>query len=140
MSQALIRAAFEQKVANWAAAQSPAIPVVYEGVNTPIPSGRYAACYLLPLPTESDFMERTDRQFSGVFQVNLFVSTQTANSAGMAEAEALVASLDAAIGMRITNGAVTVHLTRPMSAGQAIPDADRYMVPIDCAYVAAVAP
>jgi len=141
MSQSLIRAAFEQKLATWAAAQSPAIPVVYQGVKTPIPTGRYAACYLLPLPTASEFLERADRQYSGVFQVNLFISTSTTAAAGMAEGEALAASLDTAFGMRLTNGSLVINLTRPMSIdGPAVPDADRDVLSVSCAYFAATAP
>lgn len=136
MSNALIRAAFETKLDAWAAAQSPAIPVAYENVGFTLPAGRYAACFLLPLPTQADTMAQTDRQYSGVWQVNLF----TAQGAGPGEAEALVASLDAYFGMRLTSGGLVVNLTRPLSADPAQADADRYMVPVSCAYLAGTAP
>ncbi|RZL39228.1 MAG: hypothetical protein EOP35_04115 [Rubrivivax sp.] len=137
MSQALIRAAFEQKLATWAAAQTPAVLVAWENVAFTAPAGRYVRAFLLPLPTETDFLSGTDRQFAGVFQLHLLI----AQGAGPGEAEALITSLDTAFGLRLTNGSLVVTLTRPLSAdGAGEPDADRYLVPVSCAYRAATAP
>lgn len=137
MSQALVRAAFEQKLSAWAAAQNPAIQVAWENVAMTPPAGRYMRAFLLWLPTQVEFVAGTDRQFAGVFQLHIL----TAQGVGAGEAESLVAALDAEFGLRFTSGALVFNLTRPISAdGPAQPDADRLLVTASCAFRVATAP
>jgi hypothetical protein len=137
MTQALIRAGFEQKLSTWAAAQNPVMQVAWENAAFTPPAGRYVRAFLLWLPAESDFMDCTDRQYAGVFQLHLLIP----QGVGAGEGEALISSLDTAFGTRFTSGGLTIHLTRPLSAdGPGNPDADRFLIPISCAFSAVTAP
>lgn len=133
MSQALIRAAFEQALNTWAAAQTPAVPVAWENVvYTPTAGARYARAFLLPARTTSDDLAGAHRHYEGVFQVSLVMPLGT----GPAAAEALIASLDSAFPLTapITSGSVKVFLLSPMSAAPALNEPDRFVVPVSCTY------
>jgi len=134
MSQALIRQAFEGSLATWAAAQTPPIPVAWENVSFTPPAGRYARASLLPGGTASDDLEGLLRSYLGLFQVSLCMPI----GSGSAEAEALVASLDAQFSTTapMTSGALTVYITAPMSAAAALAEPDRHVIPVACAYTA----
>lgn len=134
MSQALIRQAFEVKLAAWAAAQSPAIPVAYENANFTPPTSRYARAFVLPGESTTIDLECKARRYVGVFQVSLFLPIgEGAGAAGQ-----IVASLDTAFSPHtpLTAGGLEVWLTSPMSAGPAQQEADRYIVPVSCRYTA----
>jgi hypothetical protein len=132
MSDALVRAAFETRVATWAAAQSPAIPVEYENVTFTPPTGRYVRCHLLPAPTQNDMLNGEHRRRMGVFQVSLCMPIGT----GPGAAAALTASLDAAFPLSapMAQGGVKVFLLSPMSPGPALQGPDRFIVPVSCTY------
>lgn len=134
MSQALIRQAFEVKLAAWAAAQTPAITVAYENVNFTIPTGRYVRAFVLPGESTNLDLECKARRYVGVFQVSLFMPI----GVGAGAAGALVASLDTAFSpdTPLTAGGLEVWLTSPMSAGPAQQEADRFIVPVSCRYTA----
>lgn len=133
---ASIRAAFETRLAAWAASQTPPIPVAYENVGFTPPTGRYARCHVMPSPTESETFNGEHRRYMGIFQVSLYMPA----GAGSGASAALAASLDATFPMRqpMTQGGVKIFLLSPMSEGPAIQDADRYVVPVSCAYRADV--
>lgn len=132
MSDALVRAAFETRLAAWAAAQSPAIPVAYENATFTAPTGRYVRCYLIPAPTECETFNGEHRRRMGVFQVSLCMPI----GSGPAAANALAASLDAAFSLTapMTQGSIKVFLLSPMSIAPAIQGDDRYVVPVSCTY------
>lgn len=130
MSDALIRAAFESRLAAWAASQVPPIPVAYQNVAFTPPNGRYARCWILPVPTQSGTLDGLHRERKGVFQVDLCMPIGT----GSAAVNALVASLDAAFPVVLTQGAIKVFLLSPMSQSSSIQEANHYMVPVSCEY------
>jgi hypothetical protein len=134
MTQAIIRRAFETRLKTWADAQTPVIPVAWENVPFTPPAGRYARAFLLPVDTQSETLERTDRKYRGVFQVSLCMNLGT----GAAAAESLVASLAAHFAHTFTQATVTVWLKRPMGAAPPIPEPDRYVVPVSTEYEANV--
>jgi hypothetical protein len=136
MTQALVRRALESALDTWATAQS--LSVAWENVEfTPTAGTAYARSYLLPADTESLFLDRTDRAYTGVYQITLCMPEGT----GPAAADALVASLDAAFSPAtpLTAGGVTVTLRQPISRGPQLPgEPGMYAVPVSCYYAAHV--
>jgi hypothetical protein len=132
MSDALVRAAFETRLAAWAAAQVPPIPVAFENAQFTAPNGRYARAYLLPAPTACETFNGEHRRRMGVFQVSLCMPIGT----GPGAAASLAASLDAAFPLSapMTQGSIKVFLLSPMSPAPAMQDADLFIVPVSCTY------
>lgn len=134
MSQAIIRRAFETRLKTWADALTPAMSIAWQNKSFSPPAGRYARAFLIPAPTESRYLSRSDRHYTGIFQVTLCMPLDTGSNA----AESLVASLDSAFAHTFTQDTVTVWLTKPFSAAPPIPSDDRYMVPVSATYEAIV--
>jgi hypothetical protein len=132
MSDALVRAAFETRLAAWAAAQSPAIPIAYENATFTPPTGRYVRCFLIPAPAASETLNGEHRRRMGVFQVSLCMPI----GSGPGAAASLAASLDTAFPLSapMTQGGIKVFLLSPMSIAPAIQDGDRYVIPVSCTY------
>lgn len=132
MSDALVRATFETRIAAWAAAQSPAIPVAYENTTFTPPAGRYLRCWLLPLPTQAETFDGLGRLRRGMFQIDLCMPM----GAGSAAILALIASLDAAFPLTtpLAQGGISVYLLTPLSGAAGRPDGDHYVVPVSCEY------
>lgn len=134
MSDALIRAAFESRLATWAAAQTPAIPVAFENVAFTPPAGRYLRAFILPATTISLTLDRLHRQRKGVFQVSIVMPIGT----GPGAAQTIAAALDTLFPLTtpMVQGSQRIHLITPMSAGPAIQESDRYTVPVSAQYQA----
>lgn len=93
MSNAIIRAYMEGKIATWAAAQSPAIPVAYEDVPfTPPATGHYLEVFLMPAATLTATIKGTRGRMIGLFQINLY----TRAGQGSGPSETLAQSIIAA--------------------------------------------
>jgi len=132
MSDQIIRAAFETRLAAWAAAQVPPIPIAYENAPFTPPSGRYARCFLMPAPAANEMLNGEHRRRMGVFQVSLCMPIGTGPAAGAA----LAASLDAAFPLTapMLRDGLRIFLLSPMSAAPAQQEPDRYVVPVSCTY------
>lgn len=130
MTQAIIREAFETRLKTWADARTPAIPVAWENVKFDPPAGRYCRAFLLPARTQSVALSRVDREYKGIFQVSFYMNIGN----GPSTVEGLIASLDAAFAHTFTQDGLRVWLTAPFSAASAIPEADRYIVPVSAQY------
>ena len=138
MSQTLIRAAFESRLATWAAAQSPALPIAYENVPFTQPDGPYLKSYLLPAKTTSETLDRLHRHYMGVYQVSLVMPQST----GPGAAQLLVSALDALFPIQtpLLQGGISVVILQPMSAGPSIPDDNNYVIAVSCQYRADTIP
>lgn len=132
MSKARIRAAFEDRLTTWAAAQTPEIRIAWENIKFTPPEGRYGRANLLPARTVSRDLSGMAREYAGVFQVSLYMPI----GSGPGSADALEASLDAAFPVEDTLGddQFRIYITSPMSAAPALEDADRYVIPVSCMY------
>jgi hypothetical protein len=132
VSDLLIRQAFETRLAAWAAAQTPPIPVTFENHKFKPPAGRYIRCWLLPAPTQSESLDGLHRLRSGIFQVDLCMP----NGEGAGAATALAASLDAAFSLTspMTQGSIKVFMLSPMSAAPAMQEPNHYVVPVSGEY------
>lgn len=133
MSDALVRAAFETRLAAWAAAQTPPIPVSFQNVAFTPPTGRYVRCWLLPAPTQSRGIGGTDRERKGIVQIDLCLPIGT----GSKMAADLANSLDAAFPLTgpMTQGGIEVWMTSPLSAASPIEGPTHYTVPLSGSYL-----
>lgn len=137
MSQKAIRAAIEQRLAAWAAAESPPIPIAYQNAPFSAPtSGPHLRAFLLPADTGSPFLEGGARTYIGVYQVSVCAPEST----GPALAEVIVAELEALFpaNLSITHSGVTAVVTAPVSASPAITEPGLYVIPCRFRYRADV--
>lgn len=83
MSQTTIQSYFETKLNTWAAAQSPAIQIAYEGIAFTKPEDApYLELYLLPAYTMNPELSGRKKREAGIFQVSVVVP----DGQGMGEA------------------------------------------------------
>lgn len=132
MSDALVRAAFESRIAAWAAAQVPPIPVSYQNVTFTPPAGRYARCWVLPVPTQAETFDGLGRLRRGIFQVDLCMPI----GAGPGAANTLAASLDVAFPLTgpMAQGGINIYLLTPLSQASGMQEPDHYVVPVSTEY------
>lgn len=132
MSTKAIRALLEARVNAWAAAHSPVLKVAFENVTFTKPaSGIYLRTFTLPNPTDSRYLEATDRVYMGVFQVSIVAPINT----GPGAAESLVAELEALFPLNLElTSTLRVITTTPVSAAPAIQEPDAYVVPVSFSY------
>lgn len=133
--KAVIRAAFEKTLADWAAAQTPAIPVAYENVAFKPPAvGPYLRCFLLPTDTVDNTLAGQLSEYRGLFQVNVVCPAGT----GPTDAEAITAGISALYPAksRMTFAGLTVMVATPMRERPALQNVATYTIPMDCRYAA----
>lgn len=133
--KAVIRAAFEKTLADWAAAQTPAIPVAYENVAfKPPATGPYLRCFLLPADTVDNTLSGQLSEYRGLFQVNV-VCPAGMGPVGAEVLTAAIASLFPAKS-RLNYAGKTVTIATPMRERPALQDVAAYTIPMDCRYAA----
>lgn len=140
MSDQRIRAAFETALATWAAAQSPALPVVYQHLEPDqdtqeaIATKSYVRAWIMPAPDKCLDMAGKHREYSGIFQVDLCL----ADVRGHGAATEFAASLDDTFDTDapLENTGLKVWITLPMTEGPAREEDSHYVVPVYCAYQA----
>jgi hypothetical protein len=126
-----IRTAFESRLATWAAAQSPALPIAYENrAFIPPANNRYLRAYIIPAPTNANTLEQTDRDYEGIFQVSIVQPL----SAGTASANTIALALDGLYSPTFLEGSMRVFVTSPMSIAPAIIEANAYVLPVSLFY------
>lgn len=130
MSQARIRAAFESRLATWAA--SKALPVVWQNVGAGNMTGDHLRAFLLPAQTLTSDLAGKHRGYRGVFQVSIF----TRPNIGANRAESLARELDELfpVALRMLSAGLTVQVMTPMASRPSIVETDWYSVPVDCRY------
>jgi hypothetical protein len=132
MSKKAIRALLEGRLATWAAAHSPVLPIAFENVTFVKPAtGTYLRAFTMPNPTDSRYMEATDRVYMGVFQVSIVAPINT----GPGAAESLVAELEALFPLNLDlTSTLKVTTITPVSAAPAIQEPDAYVIPVSFSY------
>ena len=129
MSQTLIRRAYEGRLATWAAARSPVLPVAYENVPyTPATGAVFLRAYVLPATTESLDLAGTLRTYLGVVQFSVCCPINTGPGAALGIADELAALF--VVNARLTSGAITVQQITPCSIAPALQDASHYIIPV----------
>ena len=134
MSQKIVRAGLEKKLKAWADGQS--LTVAWENLAFTAPDAAYVRAFLLPEATQSQTLDKLHRRYAGILQVDLVMPI----NAGSAPAETLLASLLTAFtpATSFTEGGVRIYITDPASAAPALPEANRYTVPVSIPYAAHV--
>jgi hypothetical protein len=132
MSTQAIRALYEARLKTWADAHSPVLKIAFENVTFSRPAtGIYLRTFTLPNPTDSDYLEATDRIYMGVFQVSIVAPINT----GPGAAEAIVKELEALFPAFLSlTSTLTVQTITPVSAAPAIQEPDAYVIPVSFSY------
>lgn len=128
MSQAKIRAAFETRLATWAAAQAPALQVAYENRPFTPPAGTYLRAFMLESPTLSSTLDRRHREYGGLFQVSI-VAAPTGGMGPIQTVADAICALYPPTAPMVYSG-ISVYMEEPMSIGPKITEADRFTVPV----------
>ncbi|MFA5662399.1 phage tail terminator-like protein [Castellaniella sp.] len=131
--KAIIRAAFEKKLADWAKARRPAIAVAYENVTfTPPADAPYLRCFLLPADTVDNTLAGDLREYKGLFQVNVVCPA----GAGPQRAEHIAHHVceQFKAHTRLSWRGKTVMIASPMREKPALQGANTYTIPMDCQY------
>lgn len=128
MSQNRIRKIFETRLAAWAAALAPPLPVLWENVRVAAePTGEHLRVYVLPATTQSPYMAGEGRTYVGIFQVSIFTQAGTGPKRG----EEIAAALDALFPCSevfTDAGGLAVQVMIPVSASIAQQDEGFSMV------------
>lgn len=133
MTQKRCRAAYEARLAAWAAARVPALRVAYENAPfTPTAAETYLAPNLLPAQAESADLQGALTTYLGVFQVLIYAPINTGPGAAMGVADELAALFTN--NLRLTVSGLTVQQITPASVAPALTDESRYVVPVSFQY------
>jgi hypothetical protein len=134
MSQALIRAALEQKLATWAAANS--LPVQWQNTVLDPEPAAYVRGLLLPAQQDVPDVQSLGRTYRGIWQVSIVRPI----GEGPGPAEALAASLSTAFtpSAAITSGGMLIFLLGPLSPAPPINEPGRFVVPCSQVYQSTV--
>lgn len=128
MSQARIRNILQARLATWAAARVPPLPVFWENVRVAVePTGEHLRAYVLPATTLSPYIAGEGRTFIGIFQVSIFTPAGTGPKRG----EDIAGALDALFPCNDSftdAGGLAVQVMTPVSASPAQQDDDFNMV------------
>lgn len=124
-----IRSELETRLKTWADAQSPKIPIAFEGVPFTKPPGTpFLQAYLMPAVTINPTVDGIRSREVGIFQVNCWV----ADGKGSAEAEALARNIINLFPLVPKTGTVSIEKT-PSMASPLIDDGWR-VVPVTITY------
>lgn len=134
MSNKLCRKAIETRLAAWAAARVPALPVAWENVPFTQPSGAYLRAFLLPATTTGLDLAGAGRTYRGVYQIS--VASPINAGAGAAEgiADELAALFPLNLLLSVTG--LTLQVIAPVTAAQGAQDATNFIVPVSFQYLA----
>lgn len=133
MSNANVRAALESRLATWAAARVPALPVVWE--NTPADpaiGATYLRAFVLAADAESQDLQGLHRSYSGVFQVSIACPINAGPGAAVGIADELAALYP--VNGRYTSGSTTTQIIGPASPAPAQQEPEAYVIPVSIPY------
>src|SRR6266571_6477486 len=133
MSNPDIREAFETRIAAFAAAQTPALPIAWENTSyTPSPSVAYLRCAMLPAVTQNPSMGAPHVRLLGFYQINCFGIQDEGPAGAEAVADALIALFPR--GGMVQNG-VTVNIDTTGSRAQGLNDENGFFfIPVRIRY------
>lgn len=120
MSDLKIRQLFESRLAAWASARTPKLPVAYEDRSFAPPEngGSYIKAYLMPATTDSEDLEGKHTTYHGIFQLSLV--TKAGGGRGI---PGLIAEEIQALypnNLELRKSGFSVFIRSPMSSAAAI--------------------
>jgi len=128
MSQSTIRKAFESRLKAWAVTKG--FAVAYENVGFTDTSGTYLRSFILPAQTQSQTLDGVNRDYSGVYQVSIYVPI----SSGAKIANDLAAEIDALYPVSFTQDGLRIWMTAPMGVRPARQEDDKFILPVSGNY------
>jgi hypothetical protein len=136
MSDSIIASAIEGRLATWAAAQVPPIPVAWENVTyAPVTGQRYLRGFLMPANTENPSQGGKHKHHHGIYQVSVFIPANPGAGAGAARTIANDIKALFACPTTIVKSGINVNILRSPATAQGIPDdTGFYMVPVTIWY------
>lgn len=133
MSNANVRAALESRLATWAAARVPALPVAWENApSDPATGAAYLRAFVLPANTESQDLQGLHRGYRGVFQVSIVCPINAGPGAAVGIADELAAQFP--VNGRYTSGSTTTQIIGPASPGPGQQEPEAYVLPVSIPY------
>lgn len=133
MSQKKCRAAFEGRLATWAAARTPALRICNQNVPfTPTSGETYLKAFLLPADTTSNDLAGDHTAYRGVFQISIVAPINK----GSGVAEGIAEELEAQFytNLQLSVSGLTVQQTTPARVAPALQDEQNYTVPVSFSY------
>jgi hypothetical protein len=133
MSNADIREAFETRIAAFAAAQVPTLPVAWENTSyTPSPTTAYLRCAMLPAPTQNPSLGAKHDRLLGLYAVNVYGVQDQGPATAEAIADAIIALFPR--GGMVQNG-VTINIDTTGSRAQGLNDINGFFfIPVRIRY------
>lgn len=129
MSNAVIRAELEARLKTWADAQTPKVPVAFQGAPFTKPAdGTFLEAFLLPNDTLNKELSGSRKTYIGLFQVNCWARS----GKGMGEVERLAQNVIGIYPMLPKSGAVSIEKTP--HAEKSILDSGWVIVPVTIQY------
>lgn len=133
MSQKKVRAAYETKLATWAAARTPALRVQHENVPfNPAHGETYLRAYLLPATTTSPDLAGDITTYQGVFQISVVAPINSGPGIANGIAEELEAQFP--VNQLVSVSAFVVQQVTPASVAPALQTESEYIVPVSFQY------
>lgn len=131
MSHLIIRRLLESRLSVWA--KTKGLPVAYQNAPfTPPTSGLYLRAFALPAVTDSTDLAGHNRQFIGLFQVNIVIPAAAGTGAG----EQLIGELATLFPLfdTLSQGDLKVKIMTPIDQGPEIQGDTDYTVPASFRY------
>ncbi len=133
MSHKKARAAYEGRLATWAAARSPALLVAYQNKPfTPTADTAYLQAFILPALTDSQDVEGAHRVYQGVFQVSIVAPLNKGPGAADGIADELAALF--VHNARLLVSGLYIQQITPLSVAPALQNAESYTLPCSFTY------
>ena len=131
MSNSIIRASFETKLAAWANAQTPKISIAYQNQSFAKPSNgaAYLEAFLLPNDTLNKELSGQRKTYIGIFQVNCWIKS----GIGIGQGDALAQEIINLFPMLPKSGAVSIEQT-PTQEKAILDDSGWMIVPVTIKY------
>lgn len=131
MSNQIIRAELSTKLKDWAATQTPPIPVAYEGVafTKPVNFGTFIECFLIPAVTINPTVSAVRTRYLGIWQVLIWTKNGSGTKVGETIADGIIALYP------VVPKIGQVSIEKPPSAATALTEIEGYRVtPISIEY------
>lgn len=134
MSESIVCAAIEGALKVWAAAQTPAIPLVFENtIFVPAVGSRYIKGFLMPAETLNQSQGGLHKHYHGMYQLSVFVPEGTGAGAARTLTKAIEVLFKCPT--TIVHSSRNVNIQRTPSVAKGAPDGTGFwMVPVTIWY------
>lgn len=131
MSNSKIRAELETRLKAWADAQTPKVPIAFQGTafTKPVNGSPYLEAYLIPGATVNKDLSGKRKTYIGLFQINCWAQS----GKGMGQVETLAQSIINLFPVLPKTGAVSVEQT-PAADSSILDDSGWLIVPVTIRY------